>query len=431
MTQAYDIVVVGAGMVGAALATGLGQNGFSVALIDRDSAGAFDPAQSPDLRVSAISAGNERYLRQLGAWQKMATMRLTPYTRLGVWDETRHPLSNLLPARLGQTIFNATDLNTGHLGHIVENRVTQHALWQCVREQPSVDLLAGSGVSAVCQQQDQATVALDDGRELSCQLVVGADGAQSRVREMADIGTQRDQYSQQAMVISVRYRGAVEDITWQAFHPSGPRAFLPLHSAGDAFPQESWASLVWYDSPDTLSRLKAMSKPDLLAEIQRAFPPELPPLTHIDACASFPIARQHANSYSNGRVVLVGDSAHTINPLAGQGVNLGFQDAQCLQDLLKECRRNGLNLSDSSCLQQYEQQRRPANRRMMLAMDLFYYLFSNRIPPLHLARNLGLGMAQALPFAKNRVARYAMGIEEELPAVLQLLASRLPSLPLP
>lgn len=431
MTQAYDIVVVGAGMVGAALATGLGQNGFSVALVDRDSPAAFDPSRSPDLRVSAISAGNERYLRQLGAWPRMSAMRLTPYTRLGVWDATRHPLSNLWPARLGQTIFDASDLNAGHLGHIVENRVTQDALWQCAKEQASVSLLAGSGVKSVSQHQQQATVTLDDGRELHCQLVVGADGAQSRVRDMAGIGTQRDQYHQQAMVISVRYRGAVEDITWQAFHPSGPRAFLPLHSAGEAFPGESWASLVWYDSPDTLSRLKALSKPALLAEIQQAFPTELPPLTHVDACASFPIARQHASRYSQGRVVLVGDAAHTINPLAGQGVNLGFQDALCLQELLKEDRRQGRDLANSASLQQYERVRRPANRRMMLAMDLFYYLFSNRIPPLHLARNLGLGLAQALPFAKNRVARYAMGLEEELPPALQLLASRLPSLPLP
>ncbi|SFL86743.1 FAD-dependent monooxygenase [Marinobacter zhejiangensis] len=431
MTQAYDIVVVGAGMVGAALATGLGQNGFRVALVDRDTAADFDPTQPPDLRVSAISAGSERYLRQLGAWNRIIAMRATPYARLGVWDAARHPLSNLLPATLGRTVFSAQDLKTSHLGHIVENRVTQRSLWQCASDQPTVSLLIGCSVQAVSQQEDQATVMLDDGTELTCQLVVGADGAQSRVRDMAGIGTERDQYGQQAMVISVRYRGTVEDITWQAFHPSGPRAFLPLHSAGEDYPGESWASLVWYDSPDTLNQLKALDRPALLARIQQAFPQELPTLTHVDACASFPIARQHAKQYSHGRITLVGDAAHTINPLAGQGVNLGFQDALCLQDLLKECRRNGLDLADRTSLQRYEQLRRPANRRMMLAMDLFYYLFSNRIPPLHLARNLGLGLAQALPFAKNRVARYAMGIEEELPAALQLLASRLPALPLP
>lgn len=428
MTSAYDIVVVGGGMVGSALASGLGQSGFQVALVDREQAAAFEARQPPDLRVSALSAGSERYLRQLGAWPRMAAMRMTPYARLAVWDEANHPLKKLLPSNLARTTFSAADINTSHLGHIVENRVTQQALWQCAEAQASVTLLAGQGVTGLDQQGDQAQVQLEGGGALHCQLVIGADGAMSRLRDLAGIGVQRDQYAQQAMVVSVRYRGAVEDITWQAFHPSGPRAFLPLHAAGPDFPGESWASLVWYDHPDALARLKALSAGELLRQIQQRFPADLPPLTHVDACASFPIARQHAKHYYQDRVVLVGDAAHTINPLAGQGVNLGFQDAECLQGLLRECRRNGLDLADAPTLTRYEQRRRPANRRMMLAMDLFYHLFSNRIPPVHLIRNLGLGLAQATPFARNRVARYAMGIEEELPAVVQLLANRLPGL---
>ena len=124
----------------------------------------------------------------------------------------------------------------------------------------------------------------------------------------------------------------------------------------------------------------------------------------------------------------MGDAAHTINPLAGQGVNLGFQDAQCLQSILKEARRAGKDLAEAPVLASYEKQRRPANRRMMFAMDAFYHLFSNQIPPLHLLRNLGLGTARALPFARNRVARYAMGIDDELPAVIRQLAARLPGL---
>jgi 2-octaprenyl-3-methyl-6-methoxy-1,4-benzoquinol hydroxylase len=146
----------------------------------------------------------------------------------------------------------------------------------------------------------------------------------------------------------------------------------------------------------------------------------------VDARASFPIARQHARQYFQNRVVLVGDAAHTINPLAGQGVNLGFQDAEVLQTAIREARRQGQDLADPQWLTWYEKQRRPANRRMMLAMDLFYHLFSNRIPPLHLARNLGLGAANLLPFARNRVARYAMGIDDQLPAVVRELAARIP-----
>ncbi len=428
MTQAYDIVVVGAGMVGAALATGLGQDGFRVAVVDRAPAPAFDPDTAPDIRVSALSAGTERYLQRLGAWPQISAMRSTRYRRLAVWDETRHPLSTLLPRQLTEVEFDAANLDCAHLGHIVENSVTQRALWQAAEAEPGVTVLAGRGVSALEQDRDIATLTLDDGQRLQAQLVVGADGGQSRVRELAGIGIARNQYQQQAMVISARYRGPVADITWQGFYPSGPRAFLPLHRAGEQYPDESWASLVWYDAPAELARLKALTNTELLAEIQRSFPPQLPALTHIEARASFPIARQHAKRYFSGRVVLAGDAAHTINPLAGQGVNLGFQDAQCLQDQLREARRAGLDLASEPWLRRYEQLRRPANRRMMLAMDLFYHLFSNRIPPVHLLRNLGLGAARALPLARNQVTRYAMGLDDQLPAALKKLTERLPGL---
>lgn len=425
MTQAFDIVIVGAGMVGAALATGLGRSGFRVALVDRGSAPEFDPSLPPDIRVSALSAGSERYLNDLDVWPSMLAMRATPYARLAVWDETRHPLSNLLPRKVADVVFDAGNLSARHLGHIVENRITQQALWNSAASLNSVSLFPDNAVSRLENGNDHAAVTLEDGTELECQLVVGADGAASGVRELAGIGVTRDQYQQQAMVISVRYQGAVEDITWQGFYPSGPRAFLPLHSAGNG---ESWASLVWYDSPEQLARLKSLDDRALMAEIQNAFPPELPLLTHIEAKASFPIARQHAKTYVNNRVVLAGDAAHTINPLAGQGVNLGFQDALCLQTVIREAKRAGCDLADPAWLTKYEQQRRPANRRMMMAMDVFYHLFSNRTPPLHLLRNLGLGAAKAMPFARNRVAKYAMGIDDELPPLIRQLAERLPGM---
>lgn len=428
MTQAFDIVIVGAGMVGAALATGLGREGFNVAMVDRAPAPAFNPEAAPDIRVSALSAGSERYLRNLGAWDHILDMRATPYRRLAVWDETSHPLRNLLPRTSNRVEFDACGLSAPHLGHIVENSITQIALWQTAETEPSVTILEGTGVACISQTTEQATVTLDNGQQLTAALIIGADGAQSQVRDMAGIGVTRNQYDQQAMVISVRYQGQVKDITWQGFYPSGPRAFLPLYSAGPEYPGESLASLVWYDSPEEIGRLKNLSNEVLMAEIQTNFPTELPHLTHVEDRANFPLARQHAKQYSAGRIVLAGDAAHTINPLAGQGVNLGFQDALCLQSILKEARRAGEDLSNPSRLASYEQQRRPANRRMMLTMDAFYHLFSNRVPPLHLLRNLGLGTARALPFARNRVARYAMGIDDELPAVMRQIASRLPGL---
>ncbi len=428
MTQEFDIIITGGGMVGAALATGLGQQGHKIALIDLAEPEPFDPESPPDIRVSALSAGSEHYLKALGAWQGILGMRATPYRRLGVWDASTHPITDRLPGSLTEVEFNAKELGAAHLGHIVENSVTRLALWQTAEREPQVSLFTGQSIAELEQSDAAATITLDDGSRLQAQLVIGADGAHSQLRSLAGIGVTRDQYQQQAMVLSVRYRGTPEDITWQGFYPTGPRAFLPLHSAGNAYAGETWASLVWYDSPARHETLQAMDHEALMAEIQHQFPRRLPKLTHIDAKASFPIARQHAKHYFLNRVVLAGDAAHTINPLAGQGVNLGFQDAQCLQQLLSEARANGNDLGDTAVLERYEQQRRPANRRMMLTMDLFYHLFSNEIPPVHLVRKLGLGAARALPFARNRVARYAMGLEEQPPAMLKQITSRLPGL---
>ncbi len=426
MTQPFDIVVVGAGMVGAALAAGLGQSGFTVALVDQAPAPKAGPGTKPDIRVSALSAGSERYLRHIGAWPAMEAMRLTPYRRLSVWDQTPYPLSGMLP-RPAHTTFDARELGHTHLGHIVENRVTQTALWETATTLEGVTAYAGLGVDQIDSGDTLATVRLSNGEPLSAALVVGADGAQSRVRALAGLGISRDQYAQQALVASVRYAGQPEDITWQAFYPSGPRAFLPLHAADNV--NESWASLVWYDSPEILTELKALPDEAFIQRVQEAFPDALPALTHVAGRASFPIARQHANAYFNGRVVLVGDAAHTINPLAGQGVNLGFQDAQCLQAVLRETRRAGVDLASEHWLRQYQQRRLPANRRMMLAMDAFYYLFSNQTPPLHLIRNAGLVLAQRIPFARNQVARYAMGIDDQPASVVQRLLASLPKPP--
>ena len=428
MTQTFDFIVVGAGMVGAAIANGLADEGHTIALVERGKAPEFHEADAPDIRVSALSAGSENYLRSLGVWHPMLAMRATPYRRLSVWEARAHPISQWLPGQPPRTTFSAADLGAPHLGHIVENRVTQRALWQRASAQTGVTLFTGAGIEQLQEQHDTITASLGDGTKVTARLVIGADGAGSRVRQLAGIGVTRDQYSQQALVACVRYRGAPQDITWQAFHPSGPRAFLPLHGAGPQYPGESWASLVWYDAPQVLADLKALPEADFLARVQEAFPDDLPTLTGLSARASFPIARQHAHQYAQGRVVLAGDAAHTINPLAGQGVNLGFQDARCLQLLLDEARRNGQDPSSPKLLARYEQQRRPANRRMMLAMDLFYHLFSNSVAPVWAARNLGLGLAQTLPFARNRVARYAMGLEDRLPAPVEALLRRAPSL---
>lgn len=417
----FDIAIVGAGMVGASLALACAEAGWRVAIIEPAAPAEPDPGSEPELRVSALSAGSESWLRRIGVWDTMAMHRMAPFQSLSVWEAPSGPLRALpggrVLARGARTTFEARRLERSHLGHIVENGITRYALWQHLTDHDRVQLLCPSSLKHIHQNTGSVNLTLDDGTTVVSNLVVGADGGASVTRKLAGIGTSRDQYRQQAMVINVRHEPPQQTMTWQMFTPDGPRAYLPLPDADGS----SWGSLVWYDQPENLDELMALDEQSLMAAIRRAFPLELPDIEAAPARGRFPIAREHAHQYYRDRVVLIGDAAHTINPLAGQGVNLGFQDAACLAGLLNGTADPG----DPALLEQYESNRRPRNRLMMDVMELFYRFFSNNQPPLHLMRNLGLGLAGNLPFARDQVARYAMGIDETLPAPVESLLNRL------
>lgn len=420
----HDIAVIGAGMVGAALALACAAGGWRVAVIEPSTPEQPSDNSEPDLRVSALSAGSEAWLRGLGVWPAMEEMRMAPFQRLAVWEAASGPLASMPGGRLlaqqARTEFNAARLGRDHLGHIVENRVTRWALWERMGQQTGITRFCPASLQALEQTEDGVTLTLEGGETLRVALVVGADGASSVTRRLAGIGTSRTHYRQQAMVINIRHAPPAQTITWQMFTPQGPKAYLPLPEADGS----AWGSLVWYDQPETLDELMAMEEDRLLAAIRRTFPLELPDPEAAPARGRFPIAREHAHQYAHGRVVLVGDAAHTINPLAGQGVNLGFQDAAALARSLGTAGAQS-DPGKARVLAAYEAERRPRNRLMMDAMDLFYHLFSNPPPPLHLARTLGLGLAGRVPFARERVTRYAMGIDEQLPAPIESLLKRL------
>ncbi len=420
----HDIAVIGAGMVGAALALACAANGWRVAVIEPSAPEEPIADSEPDLRVSALSAGSESWLRALGTWPAMQAHRMAPFQRLAVWEAPSGPLASVPGGRLlanqARTEFDATRLGRDHLGQIVENRVTRWALWEQMGQTPTITRFCPASLKALEQTDNGATLTLESGETLETGLVVGADGANSVTRRLAGIGTSRTQYRQQAMVINIRHAPPAQTITWQMFTPQGPRAYLPLPEADGS----AWGSLVWYDQPETLDDLMAMDETRLLARIRRTFPLELPDPEAAPARGRFPIAREHAHHYARNRVVLIGDAAHTINPLAGQGVNLGFQDAAALARSLGPA-SPGADPGAMDRLTAYEAERRPRNRLMMDAMDLFYHLFSNSTPPLHLARTLGLGLAGRVPLARDRVTRYAMGIDDHLPAPIESLLKRL------
>lgn len=382
-----DIAIVGAGMVGAATACLLAAEGLSVRVIETRLPEPYAPEQPLDLRVSAISQASVALLTRAGAWQYLQQMRLCPYRRLETWE-----LDGFA------TRFDAVDLGLPQLGYIIENRLIQLALLKRMEDFPTIQTHTPAAVTSLRQGADDAVLTLDDGTELQARWVLACDGAESHTRRLAGIGVSRFEYRQHCMLINIDTDFAQEDITWQQFTPSGPRAFLPLPGRH--------GSLVWYDSPARIRALAAMSNEALAVEVRRHFPSRLGGFT-VTNKGSFPLVRRHANDYHAGRVVLLGDAAHTINPLAGQGVNLGFKDVACWAGLLGKA---GAQWHELALAGRYEGRRRPDNLLMQSGMDLFYGVFSNEIGPLRLARNLALNLADKAGPLKEMALRYALGL---------------------
>ncbi|WP_083772847.1 3-demethoxyubiquinol 3-hydroxylase [Erwinia tasmaniensis] len=387
--QKVDVAIVGGGMVGAALASGLAQHGFQVAVLEQEVPPEFDSSADPDVRISAIGAASVALLRQLEVWPQVLDMRCAAYRKLETWEW-----------QTAQVSFDAESLGLPELGFMVENSVLQRALWQRLQQQ-QVSLLCPARLQHLQQVNGGWQMTLDNGEALQARLVVGADGANSQVRQLAGIGIHGWNYAQSCMLISVRCEHPAGDTTWQQFTPQGPRAFLPLF--------DRWASLVWYDSPARIRQLQAMSMPQLQKEIQAHFPARIGKVTPLVA-GSFPLVRRHAIRYTLPGLALVGDAAHTINPLAGQGVNLGYRDVDALIAVLSESRLRAEDWSSAAVLMRYQRKRLKDNLLMQSGMDLFYFTFSNRLAPLRVVRNLGLIVAEHSGVLKRQALRYALGL---------------------
>ncbi len=381
----YDVAVIGGGMVGAAVAIGFAKQGRSVLVVEGKAPKAFIPEQPMDIRVSAISEHSVEILESLGAWQAISSMRVCPYRRLETWE---HPDC--------RTRFHSDELNMERLGYIVENRLIQLGLWAEFEKYPNLTLRCPETLQHIeFSATPQVTLSL--GECFTADLVVGADGANSKVRALAGIGITAWDYRQHCMLINVETELPQQDITWQQFNPTGPRSFLPLCG--------HQGSLVWYDSPKRIKQLCGMSTEQLRQEVLSHFPAELGDVKVLQF-GSFPLTRRHAQSYYKQGCVLVGDSAHTINPLAGQGVNLGFKDVEALLDVTE-----GQQTLSMDVLKLYERKRRPDNLLMQSGMDFFYKSFSNELAPLKFVRNAALKVAEKSGPIKAQVLKYALGLK--------------------
>lgn len=397
-----DLIIVGAGMVGSTLALALQARGLEILLLDGGplSVKPFDNGAPFEPRVSALSIASQRVLERLGVWQGIVARRSSPYGEMRVWDG----------CGTGQIHFSAASVHAETLGHIVENRVVQDALLERLHDSP-VGLLAGARLEQLRRSGDDWLLSLNDGRQLRAPLLIAADGANSAVRRLAGCATREWDYLHHAIVTSVRCSEPHRATAWQRFTDDGPLAFLPLVSA----PDEHWCSIVWSAVPAEVERLMALADEEFCRELGKAFEQRLGSVLHADRRLCIPLRQRHAKRYVEEGLALIGDAAHSIHPLAGQGVNLGFLDAAVLAEVLLHALARGERLADVRVLSRYERRRMPHNLAMMAAMEGFERLFQADPLPLRWLRNAGLNWVDELPEAKALFVRQALGLSGDLP----------------
>lgn len=398
MNRQADIIVVGGGMVGAAASCALGERGFHVLLLEQREPDCSWPWEHHDIRVSAISRASRNIFANLQAWEAMQARRVTAYERMVVWESGGAEIR-----------FDAAELGESELGHIIENRIIQCALWERMRRVEKIEVLTGVVITGLRTDETRPRLKLQDGSELASQLIIAADGARSTLRELAGIPVSGWGYDQSALVCTVRAEQGNQATAWQRFMPKGPLALLPM--------EEELFSIVWSTAPEEAARLLELPNAAFDEALTSASEARLGKLSLEGERAIHPLRLQHANRYIKPGLALIGDAAHVIHPLAGQGVNLGLLDMAELVDVLVEARRRQRPLGLELTLRRYERARKGENIAMQAAMDLIKRLFSNEIPPVKVMRNLGLELADRITPVKNLLVRNAMGTLGNLPSL--------------
>ena len=391
----YDIIIIGAGMVGAATASLLSRSGFSVALVEAREPREFDSEADVGLRVSAISPGSAAVLDQAGVWKAISEGRVRPYRRMQVEDGLdTEPL-----------LFDAPAFNLERLGTIVENALTQWSLWHQVSHAGMVDCYCPDGLKAIEFADKQNRVLLESGSTLTAKLVVGADGARSGVRKAIGIRQDYWAYNQHGLVAVVGKQKPNPGVAWQRFMPGGPLAFLPL--------EDGRSSIVWTRPSAEAGRLLALDADEFRSELSVASSGWLGEVESCGPRASFPLSMRLSECYATQRTLLIGDAAHVVHPLAGQGVNLGFADAARLTESLIRARHAGKDIGSTKVLQSYSIARRSESETMAFGMHSLRGLFD--IEGLSTVRRAGLALVRRSWTLKDMFLQRAAGVGGNAP----------------
>ncbi|MDE2156322.1 MAG: UbiH/UbiF/VisC/COQ6 family ubiquinone biosynthesis hydroxylase [Xanthomonadaceae bacterium] len=388
---ALDVAVVGGGMAGAAAALALARAGFATALLEARKPAPWSMADEVDLRVVGLAPSSIAMLDELDVWTSIRSARTGPYSQMHVWD-----------GQNGAAIhFDAASEGRDLLGHIVENSLVQWTLWQALGA-AGVQVLCPAEVRACEAREDRVQIELADGATLSARLLVAADGAGSPLRQLAGIATHGRDYAQHAVVAHVVTERPHRQTAWQRFLPGGPLALLPL--------ADGRSSIVWSLPQAEAQRVLALDGQAFLDELGVASDFRLGRILAGTPRAAFPLKLQLAERYQGERLVLLGDAAHAVHPLAGQGVNLGLRDVVELRDTLDAARAAGSDIGAAPVLRRYARRRCSADTLDALGFDGLARIFAWRSPALVAARGLGIGLLDRAGPLKRRLAGHAAGI---------------------
>ncbi len=404
----FDVIIVGGGMVGASLACLLRESRLRILLLDRM---AFDDSKIPyhqdrtrfDPRVSAITNASKELFKNLGIWQEIEDARSCAYHNMKVWDADG----------TGAIEFSAEEINQPELGTIIENSLILSALYQRLLDQENLRIETPQTIQSFDRlgtgQESSIQITCESGQQYSAKLVVAADGANSKLRELAQFETSEWEYNHQAIVTTVKTELPHNSTALQRFINTGPLAFLPLDD--QALEPGHYSSIVWSAIPERAESLMAMTEAQFNTELARSIENRLGEISWSDRRFSFPLRQRHAKEYVQQNLALVGDAAHTIHPLAGQGVNLGFLDVCALAEELQRGIKAGRSPGDFTILQRYQRRRIGNNLGMMWLMEGFKHLFAEEALPVRWLRNLGMSGIDKMPLLKNQIARRAMGVD--------------------
>jgi 2-polyprenylphenol 6-hydroxylase len=409
-----DIVIAGGGPVGLAAACALAESGLQILLVDAgkeviasNELGKIAVEATFDQRVSALTVASQSFLDKLGAWELIKSVRLCPFAEMHVWDGEG----------TGAIHFSAAEIHAPSLGHIVENRLLTTTLSEVAKTKPQLKFIHQDKITGIETGQNQreqgnspVCVTLASGQVIETKLLIGADGGNSFIREQGGFSLRQWEYGHKAIVTTVKTEKPHQYTAWQRFMKTGPLAFLPLHLPGLDAVEQQYCSIVWSCVTEKADELLTLDDEAFKESLGKAFEFRLGTIESVDKRVSFPLWQRHATDYVMENIALIGDAAHTIHPLAGQGVNLGFADTQALCEVICAALDKGEDYASHQVLSRYQRNRKGKNLAMMAAMEGFKRLFESEDLMVKWLRNSGLNMTDTIPAVKGQLMRAIMGL---------------------